>query len=134
MAPLTSPDAHLPSARPAGLPTHLKDRRMNLEPDSIIGWLVSFDLSACGDDLLEALPDGVDPAEHGKFLYTIAAVRTVGCDPQEHRPENCACWDPDYIASILLTERPATFYPSVDDIEDEEIRTVISDSLSAAGH
>ncbi|WP_405393416.1 hypothetical protein [Microbispora hainanensis] len=107
---------------------------MNLEPNSIIGWLVSFDLSACGDDVLEALPDGVDPAEHGKFLYTIAVVRTVGCDPHEHLADNCACWALDYITSILLTERPDTFYPSVDDIEDEDIRAVITDWLSAARH
>jgi hypothetical protein len=105
---------------------------MKLEPDSIIGWLVSFDMSACGDDLLEALPDGVDPAEYGKFLYAVYAVRTLGCEPEEHRADNCVCWEPEYIAQILLTERPDTFYPSVDDIEDDDIRNLITDWLSAS--
>ncbi|GAA4206128.1 hypothetical protein [Microbispora amethystogenes] len=46
----------------------------------------------------------------------------------------CDCWDPEHVAKVLMKERPQsdTFYRTPDEIDDEHIRSVVTDWLSAS--
>ncbi|KAA9380109.1 hypothetical protein F5972_10930 [Microbispora cellulosiformans] len=107
---------------------------MDLEPGSIIGWLVSFDMDASGDDLYDALPEVTDLADCDEFFYNVYAIRTQGCEPGEHEDMECDCWDPEHVAKVLVKERSQNdvFYRTPDEIEDEYIRSIVTKWLSTA--
>jgi hypothetical protein len=107
---------------------------MNLEPDTILGWRVVFDMDASGDDALDLLPDDVALEDSDEFFYQVHVIRTTGCTPQEHLADKCDCWDFEVIGTLFISELPECdleFFPNVETIKNQEIRQVILDWLKS---
>jgi hypothetical protein len=108
---------------------------MNLEPDTVLGWRVAFDLDASGDDALDRLPDGVALEDSDQFFYEVHVIRTTGCTPEEHLADECDCWDFEVIGTLFISELPECdlrFFPDVETIKNQEIRQVVLDWLKPA--
>ncbi|MDP9849733.1 hypothetical protein [Streptosporangium lutulentum] len=108
---------------------------MNLEPDTVLGWRVVFDMDASGDDALDRLPDDVALEDSDQFLYQVHVIRTTGCTPQEHLADECGCWDFEVIGTLFIRELPERdlgFFPDVEIIKNQEVCRVVTDWLKSA--